>query len=92
MIVLVQWWYNSNYHSAIKRSPFEAMFGYKPSLIPAISESSPTMAVVGHYLQQRQQMLTIFKRELAIAQNRMKQVVDKKKSDRSFNVGDKVYL
>lgn len=25
---LAQWWYNSTYHTAIKRSPFEALFGY----------------------------------------------------------------
>ena len=56
---LVQWLYNSNYHNAIKSRPFEAMFGYRPSLLPAISDSPPTMATVGHYLQQRQQILTV---------------------------------
>jgi len=37
-------------------------------------------------------MLTILKKEMAIAQNCMKQIADRKRSDRSFNVGDKVYL
>jgi len=44
---LAQWWYNSSYHSVIKRIPFEAMFRFKPPLLPAISGSNPTMAAIG---------------------------------------------
>lgn len=27
---LAEWWYNSSYNSAIKMSPFEALYGVKP--------------------------------------------------------------
>lgn len=37
-------------------------------------------------------ILQQLKQELALAQNRMKQVADKKRSDREFELGDKVYL
>ena len=30
---LAQWWYNTNFHIAHKRTPFEALFGYPPSII-----------------------------------------------------------
>lgn len=89
---LAQWWYNATYHSAIRRSHFEAMFGYRSTLLPAISESSPTMAKVGHYFQQRQQLLTVLKQELANARNQMKQIADRRRSDRTFEIGDLVYL
>lgn len=47
---LAQWWYNSNHHSSLKMSPFEALFGYKPPLLSAIGEQS-TAASVEEYLQ-----------------------------------------
>ena len=44
---LAQRWYNSSHHSAINKSPFEAVFGYKPLLIPTQSSATTTMATVG---------------------------------------------
>lgn len=37
-------------------------------------------------------MLHTLKKELANTQNRMKQYADRKRSERFFSVGDKVYL
>lgn len=37
-IPLAEWWYNTTYHSAIKRSPFEALYGYSP---PQLGYDSP---------------------------------------------------
>ena len=31
---LAEWWYNSTYHSSLNMSPFEALFGYKPTPLP----------------------------------------------------------
>jgi len=54
------------------------MFGYKPALLPVISGPNPNMVVVGDYFSQRQLLISILRRELAIAQNCMKQVADKR--------------
>jgi transposase InsO family protein len=27
---LAQWWYNSNFHSSLKTTPFQALYGYPP--------------------------------------------------------------
>lgn len=50
------------------------------------------MAEVERYFQQRLEVLTELKRELAAARNRMVQVSNKKKSARTFAVGDRVFL
>ena len=50
------------------------------------------MADVELYFQQRQQLLKVLIRELATDRNRMKQAIDKRCNERTFKVGDMVYL
>lgn len=88
---LAQWWCNSSHHTAIRMSPFEALFGYKPPLLPAIQEITNVAAIEEH-LQQRQEILGQLKKDLAMAQNRMRQQADKGRSEREFAVGEEVYL
>jgi len=89
--MLAQWWYNSNYHNSIKRSPFEALYGYKPTLLPNLGNSS-TVVALDAYLQQRQQAFQTLKTKMANARNRMKQFADRRRSEREFHVGEGVYL
>ena len=70
-VSLAQWWYNSSHHTSIKRSPFEALFGYKPPLLPTIGEQI-TVASVEAYIEKKQKVLQQLKEELALTQNRMK--------------------
>jgi len=51
-----------------------------------------TIATIEDYLQQREKMTQLLKKELITTQNRMKQIVDKRRSVREFSVGDRVYL
>jgi len=48
------------------------------------------MAAVEQYLQHRQEILTLLKKELSTARNQMKQMFDR--SDKASNVGDMVHL
>jgi len=89
---LAQWWYNSCHHSSIRTTLFEALYGYKPPLLPTIEEPVTVVVVVDSYLQQRQAVLQLLKKELANAQNRMKQFVNRRRSEREFAVGEEVYL
>jgi hypothetical protein len=73
-------------------SPFEALYEYKPPLIQQISipcnvseEAQVTLAEKDHMLKQLQQ-------NLAQAQQRMKKFADSHRTERSFKVGDMVYL
>jgi len=64
-------WYNSSYHSALKCSPFKALYGVdpNPSVVPMIydiseSESSEAASL----LQGRQLLLATLKNNLSKAQ------------------------
>lgn len=89
---LAEFWYNTNYHTALKISPFQALYGYSPPMlsIDALrgAQHDPEMA----WLKDKQGMLAQLKDNLQQAQNRMKQFVDKHRSDREFQVEDWVYL
>jgi hypothetical protein len=67
---LVEWWYNTNFHTSLETNPFEALYGYPP---PLISETmvpgpeSPTFDII----QQKQHMISKLKDNLAQAQSQM---------------------
>jgi hypothetical protein len=89
---LVEMWYNTNFHTALGCSPFKALYGYTADtglLLSALPESSPEL---GEWLQDRMAHFEHLKDSLAKSQNRMKMYADKKRIDRSFQVGEQVLL
>jgi len=87
-----EFWYNTNFHTAIGCSPFKALYGYDPGLGVSPSLSSSTQPSVSVFMTDRVLQLGILKDNLLRAQNRMKQAADRHKSDVVFQVGDKVLL
>jgi hypothetical protein len=89
---LAEFWYNSSCHSAIERSPFEALYGYAPRHfgIDAL-DACPSMEL-STWLEDKHVMQTLIKQHLQRAQKRMKDQADKKRSERSFSKDDWVYL
>lgn len=88
---LAEWWYNTNYHSSLKSTPFQALYGYPPPLISEVSIPGPT-SPARDFLIQKQDMMTKLKANLAQAQARMKKYADQNRTERTFQVGDMVYL
>lgn len=89
---LAELWYNSSLHSALGCSPFKALYGYEPSL-GAVTSVPPDIATsVTDTIEHRQLQLEALKQSLERAQNRMKMIADKKRTDFHFNVGDQVLL
>jgi hypothetical protein len=85
---LVEWWYNTSFHTATKMTPFMALYGYHPpSITSFLKEKSKVQAVEDH-IEHQQQVLQILKDNLTMAQNCMKQQEDQHCSERSFEVGD----
>ncbi|KAJ0599534.1 putative nucleotidyltransferase, Ribonuclease H [Helianthus annuus] len=91
-VPLAQWWYNTSWHSTIKMSPHEALFGIKPNLhIPYIPGDTP-IAAVEELHREREAMIQKLKMNLNSARNRMKQLSDAHRTDREFQVGEWVYV
>jgi len=89
---LAEWWYNSNWHSAIGITPYEVVHGQPPSLhFPYVTGDSLVEAV-GRSLKAREECIEMLKYHLNRAQQRMKRQADEQKSDKQFAVGDWVYV
>jgi hypothetical protein len=73
-------------------TPFEALYQYSP---PMIGESAfqPGLCPASHLtVTDREKHLQLLKENLLQAQQRMKIYADKNRTERSFKVGDMVYL
>lgn len=89
---LAEWWYNTTFHTAIKCTPYEVIYGQSPPIhlpyLPGESSSAP----VDRSLQAREDVINMLKFHILRAQNRMKQQADSHRSAREFQIGDHVYL
>lgn len=87
-----EFWYNTTYHTSLGCSPFQALYGHEANvgLLPlhpnANSQNTPDMLVTA------QAQAVILKEHLARAQNKMKLMVDRKRKDQEFPVGEMVLL
>lgn len=89
---LAEWWYNTNFHSSTHLTPYEVVYGQHPPLhIPYFPQGS-IIEAVDRSLQAREETIRLLKHHLLMAQQRMKQQTDKKRSERVFEVGDLVYV
>lgn len=89
---LAEWWYNTSFHTATKMTPFMALYGYHPPSITSCLKEKPKVQAVDDHIEHQQQVLQLLKDNLTLAQNRMKQQADQHRSERSFEVGDWVFL
>ena len=89
---LAEYWYNTNYHTAIQTTLYEAVYGQAPPIHLPYLPGESKVAVVAKCLQDREDMLLMLKFHLFHAQHRMKQFADQHRTDRSFEIGDYVYV
>ncbi|KAE8709758.1 hypothetical protein F3Y22_tig00110328pilonHSYRG00349 [Hibiscus syriacus] len=85
-----EWWYNINYHTALRMTPFKALYGYQALNVTWSTDSR--MDAVQDVMQQREQLNSLLREQLLKASNRMKQISDQHRTAREFQVGDEVYL
>lgn len=83
--------YDTSYHSSIKMSSCEAVYGKQPSSIPSYIPGSATTDNIDQQLKTRDQHLEELQENLKAAQQRMKLNADKHPVE-GFNIDDWVYL
>jgi hypothetical protein len=89
---LAEYWYNTAFHTSLQRSPFEVLYGRSPrhfGLSPSMLSSVPE---VDSMLTSRSTMIAVVQQHLHRAQQRIKRQADKRRSERTFAVGDSVFL
>ncbi|GJR47391.1 retrotransposon-related protein [Tanacetum coccineum] len=85
---LAELWYNSNFYTSIQTIPFQAVYGQTPPIhVPYLGGLSK-VDVVDRNLEAREQAIQLLKFHLERSQNRMKQQVDRKRTDNVLKVGD----
>ena len=87
-----EWSYNTSYHTATKLTPYEVVYGQPPPHVPVYESGTTKIDSVDQCLQDRNRMLSLLKTNLESAQLRMKRQADKHRTERSFDIGDFVYL
>ncbi|RVW14863.1 Transposon Tf2-11 polyprotein [Vitis vinifera] len=87
-----EYWYNTTYHASTKMTPYQALYGRLPPLIPAYPEGLSPVHEVDQTLLHCDELFHQLKTNLEISMNRMKQQADSKRRDIQFTVGDQVLL
>lgn len=71
---------------------FEVVYGQNPPTYTSYIPCETSVAAMDQNLRDRNSMVCLLKENLLQAQSRMKKMADKLRSERSFEVGDWVYL
>ena len=74
----------TSHHSALGRSPFEALYGYTPRHFGISALDSVDMPELSNWLRDRQVMADLIHQHFSCAKERMKRHADKKHSERQF--------
>jgi hypothetical protein len=78
-------------HSALGRSPFEALYGRATRLL-GIDPPSATSRKLEEWLVERSNMNDLIRQHLVRVQSKLKKQANKRRFDHEFTVGDMVYM
>jgi hypothetical protein len=91
-IPLCEFWFNTNWHSSLGKSPFELLYGRQPCYFGITATSTIAPADVQVWLRERELIIASVRQHLLRMQQRMKVQADKHRRERVFAIGDKVFL
>jgi hypothetical protein len=84
--------YNTSYHRSINTTPFKLVYGQDPPLLKQYSLGDASTPSVDKLLAERDHFLEQTKLRLLQSQDYYKKHYDRKHTDRTFHIGDWVYL
>ncbi|KAJ9542331.1 hypothetical protein OSB04_028837 [Centaurea solstitialis] len=84
--------YNSSYHSRIRMSPYQALYGKLPPSLILYPTGKSKLAALDDMLVEKNRLIRQLKDNLAIARNRMEINANQKRREVEFVVGDKVLV
>jgi hypothetical protein len=84
--------YNTTWHSSIKLTHFEAVYGVPPPKLLNYIPGTTRVQAVDDVLCNRGQILNLLHHNLKHDQQRMKKYADLRHSKRTFELGQQVYL
>lgn len=76
----------------IKMTPFEACYGYKPLQLPLGTLCNSIVPSASQLVHDKKGIMQLLKYHLSKAQHKMKENANKHRTEREFNVGDRVYI
>ena len=76
---LVEYWFNSNFHTSLKLTPFEALYGFPPPSLQSYILGTTRVDALDSLLCQRAAILATLKGHLVAAQEKMKFQAEKHK-------------
>lgn len=91
-LYLAEFSYNTNHHTAIEMSPFQALYGRQVSTIHDYVPGTAKCGSIEESLLLHQKILDSLKTSLEAAKHRMIKQANKHRIEKEFAVGDYVYL
>jgi hypothetical protein len=89
---LAEFWYNTNLHFAIGRSPFEALYGHSSRIFGITATNSTPVDNLDQWLQERSVVQDLTRQHLSRAQLRMKYQANNGRTEHEFQEGDQVFV
>lgn len=89
---LAEFWYNNSFHSAIKNTPFVALYGREPRHWGIEPASTCKVPALQEWIEERKLMQDLLQQQLNRARQQMKHQADKQRTFREYSVGDSVYI
>ena len=65
-LTLVEWWYNTSFHTTVKMTPFMALYGYHPQSISSSLRDQSKVLAVEENIEHQQQVLQLLKDNLTL--------------------------
>nr|GEX06451.1 retrovirus-related Pol polyprotein from transposon 17.6 [Tanacetum cinerariifolium] len=91
-IPLAEYWYNNSYHTTIKTTPYQVVYGQVSPDHITYTKGDSVVDVVDRFSSAMEAAIDLLKFHIKRHQDKMKSLADKHRSDREFEEGVWVYL